>query len=176
MRNLLLLLFVALTAGLGTYLSLGAPALLFSPPPQQAAPTATGPSTDRVAALQRQLAGAGEDEVQATIKGMVEGLRARLESDDGSVEDWDRLVRSYATLQDLEGLRFALDGLLRLRPEDPQALLLAGQAAAQAGARTTAKGYFQRLLPLIDPDHPRIEEIKRLIEGFDAAADQGSEN
>lgn len=171
MRNFYLLLFVALTAGLGTYLSLGSPSLLFSPPPQQ-----TGPSADRVAALQSQLAGAGEDQVQATIQGMVAGLRNRLESEGGTVEEWDRLVRSYANLQDLDGIRFALDGLLGVSPDDPQALLLAGQAAAQAGERTQAKAYFERLLPLIDPEHPRFEQIKALIEGFDAEPVEASEN
>lgn len=165
MRNLLLLLMATLALGLGTYLSLGTPALLLRQPPQQ-----TGPSTDQVAALQRQLsdASASDADVQATIRAMVDGLRSRLEAQDGTVEEWDRLVRSYATLEDLDGLRFALDGLLRLKPDDPQALLLAGQAAARAGDRRIAKAYFERLLPLIDPEHPRFEQIKALIQGFDA--------
>lgn len=165
MRNLLLLLIATLALGLGTYLSLGTPALLLRQPPQQ-----TGPSTDQVAALQRQLSdvSASDADVQATIRAMVDGLRSRLEAQDGTVEEWDRLVRSYATLEDLDGLRFALDGLLRLKPDDPQALLLAGQAAARAGDRRIAKAYFERLLPLIDPEHPRFEQIKALIQGFDA--------
>ena len=66
---------------------------------------------------------------------MVAGLRQRLEQDGGSVEEWERLARSYANLQDLEGLRFALNGLLNLQPEDPRLLMLAAQAAAEVEKR-----------------------------------------
>ena len=55
------------------------------------------------------------------------------------------------------------------RTEDPRLLMLAAQAAAEAGDRAAAGVLFRRLLPLIDPEHPRYGEIRDLIEGFDAA-------
>ena len=166
MRMVLMMLLVVFFAGLATYLAIGNPRLLVT-----AAPVQQGPDPARVAALQAQLQGADQAQVQDTIAGMVAGLRSRLETEGGSADEWDRLVRSYATLQDLDGLEFALNGLLGLEPENPQALLLAGQVAAQQGDRPAAKAFFMRLLPLIDPEHPRFEQIRTLIETFDQAND-----
>jgi len=165
MRMVFLMALVVIFAGLATYLAIGNPRLLISSAPM--APQ--GPDPDRVAALQAQLQGANEDQVRGTIEGMVAGLRSRLETEGGTVDEWDRLIRSYATLEDVEGLSFALGGLLDLEPENPQALLLAGQVAAQQGDRVQAKAFFMRLLPLIDPEHPRFEQIQTLIQTFDQA-------
>ena len=46
---------------------------------------------------------------QAAIRGMVEGLAARLESAGGSPDEWMRLVRSYAVLGEPDKARSALD-------------------------------------------------------------------
>ena len=168
MRSLLLMAFAVVLIGAGLYLSLGQPRLLFQPAPlMDRGLSGNVPDPDRVAALSEQLSGANDADRQAAIEGMVAGLRQRLEQDGGSAEEWERLARSYANLQDLEGLRFALDGLLQLQPEDPRLLMLAAQAAAEAGDRAAAGELFRRLLPLIDPDHPRYGEIRDLIEGFD---------
>ena len=170
MRSLSLMAFAVVLIGVGLYLSLGQPGLLFQPAPTiDAAPAGNGPDPDRVAALSEQLSGASDAGRQAAIQGMVAGLRQRLEQGGGSVEEWERLARSYANLQDLEGLRFALNGLLNLQPEDPRLLMLAAQAAAEVGDSAAAGVLFRRLLPLIDPEHPRYGEIRDLIEGFDAA-------
>ncbi|MBL6771751.1 MAG: hypothetical protein ISQ28_00940 [Alphaproteobacteria bacterium] len=168
MRSLLLMAFAVVLIGAGLYLSLGQPRLLFQPAPlMDRGMSGNAPDPDRVAALSEQLSGVSDADRQAAIEGMVAGLRQRLEQDGGSAEEWERLARSYANLQDLEGLRFALDGLLQLQPEDPRLLMLAAQAAAEAGDRVAAAVLFRRLLPLIDPDHPRYGEIRDLIEGFD---------
>jgi cytochrome c-type biogenesis protein CcmH len=45
---------------------------------------------------------------QAAIRGMVEGLAARLEANGGSAEEWSRLVRSYAVLGEHEKAKVAL--------------------------------------------------------------------
>lgn len=46
---------------------------------------------------------------EAAIRGMVEGLSARLEANGGSPEEWSRLVRSYAVLGEHDKARTALD-------------------------------------------------------------------
>ncbi len=46
---------------------------------------------------------------QSAIRGMVEGLAARLEASGGSAEEWSRLVRSYAVLGDHEKAKVALE-------------------------------------------------------------------
>jgi len=168
MRMVFMMALVVIFAGLATYMAIGNPRLLVTSAPL-AAPPQQGPDPDRVAALQAQLQDADQDQVRDTIAGMVAGLRSRLETEGGTAEEWDRLIRSYATLEDVGGLSFALSGLLDLEPENPQALLLAGQVAAQQGNRAQAKAFFMRLLPLIDPDHPRFEQIRTLIETFDQA-------
>ena len=72
------------TAGL--YLAVGAPALI-NPP---AAPPA--PSAEAIAALP-------EEERQAMIAAMVEGLAARLEAEPGDAEGWRMLARSQLVLE-----------------------------------------------------------------------------
>lgn len=67
------------------YLSVGAPALI-DPPPTPAAPSA-----EAIAALP-------EDERQAMIESMVEGLAARLEAEPGDAEGWRMLARSQQVL------------------------------------------------------------------------------
>lgn len=51
---------------------------------------------------------------EAAIRGMVEGLSARLEANGGSVDEWSRLVRSYAVLGEHEKARMALEKARRL--------------------------------------------------------------
>ncbi|HEX8167767.1 MAG TPA: c-type cytochrome biogenesis protein CcmI [Beijerinckiaceae bacterium] len=46
---------------------------------------------------------------EAAIRGMVEGLAARLEAGGGSADEWSRLVRSYAVLGEREKAILALD-------------------------------------------------------------------
>jgi cytochrome c-type biogenesis protein CcmH/NrfG len=46
---------------------------------------------------------------EAAIRGMVEGLSARLAASGGSPEEWSRLVRSYAVLGEHDKARTALD-------------------------------------------------------------------
>lgn len=50
------------------------------------------------------------------IRGMVEGLSARLHADGGSIEDWSRLVRSYIVLGDLPNAQAAYDGAVAAYP------------------------------------------------------------
>jgi cytochrome c-type biogenesis protein CcmH len=45
----------------------------------------------------------------AAIRGMVEGLAARLDANGGTAEEWSRLVRSYAVLGEREKARSTLD-------------------------------------------------------------------
>ena len=144
MRSLLLMAFAVVLIGGGLYLSLGQPRLLFQPAPlMDRGAVGQCPRPRRSAALSR----AAQRPATPTVRRRSRhgaGLRQRLEQDDGSAEEWERLARSYANLQDLEGLRFALDGLLQLlQPEDPRLLMLAAQAAAEAGDRAAAGELFR---------------------------------
>lgn len=60
----------------------------------QAAPPAGGPTQEDIAAAEQMT----PEERMAMVEGMVQRLEDRLTSEGGSVDDWGRLVSSYATL------------------------------------------------------------------------------
>lgn len=69
---------------------------------------------ERLAALPggteaQAVASLGPDDRQSAIRGMVEGLAARLEANGGTADEWSRLVRSYAVLGESGKARAALD-------------------------------------------------------------------
>lgn len=66
-------------------------------------PPGRGPTAGDVAAADKM----AEADRAAMIRGMVEGLAARLESEGGAVEDWLRLVRSYSVLGEKDKARAA---------------------------------------------------------------------
>ena len=47
-------------------------------------------------------------ERETMIRGMVEGLAARLAANGGSLDEWSRLVRAYTVLREPEKARLAL--------------------------------------------------------------------
>lgn len=55
---------------------------------------------------------------QAAIRGMVEGLAARLEANGGTADEWSRLVRSYAVSGEREKASSALEKARRVAAED----------------------------------------------------------
>lgn len=57
-----------------------------------------------------------------------------------------------------------IDQALKLDPENPQALLLAGVAAMQAGKRAEAAAYWERLLPMVEPGSEMEAMLKSGIE------------
>jgi len=73
-----------------------------------------------------------EDEQVAMIRGMVEGLAARMEDEPDNLEGWTRLAQSYTVLGDWTEARAAYEHALGLAPEDPA--LLDGYANAIAGS------------------------------------------
>jgi cytochrome c-type biogenesis protein CcmH len=54
-------------------------------------------------------AAGGDDSQQQMIKGMVDGLSARLYADGGTIEEWTQLVRSLIVLNDIAGAQKAYD-------------------------------------------------------------------
>ena len=68
------------------------------------APAASSPAPSPGAAI----AAMPPAEREAAIRGMVEGLAARLAANGGSLEEWSRLVRAYTVLREPEKARLAL--------------------------------------------------------------------
>ena len=69
------------------------------------APSASSPAPSPGAAI----AAMPPAERETMIRGMVEGLAARLAANGGSLEEWSRLVRAYTVLREPEKARAALD-------------------------------------------------------------------
>jgi cytochrome c-type biogenesis protein CcmH len=138
-----------------------------TPPPSTSAPR--GPSAQDVAAASRLSA---EDRA-GMIRGMVEGLAARLEGDPSDIDGWLRLGRAYRVLGEnekgLAALRQAAD-----RAPDRGDVLRAYSAAiatapADVAARHPAASVHDRLLALA-PAQP--EALQTLGDGALEAGDK----
>jgi cytochrome c-type biogenesis protein CcmH len=79
-----------------------------------APPSLGGPNADDVAAAQDMSQGDRQD----MIRGMVDSLASKLESDPNNIEGWLRLVRSYMVLGDRQKAEAALKTGLEHFPAD----------------------------------------------------------
>jgi cytochrome c-type biogenesis protein CcmH len=108
-----------------------------------------------------QMAGAAgmtAEERTEMIRGMVEGLAARLEREPDDLEGWLRLANAYRVLGEPARAAEALARAAGLAPEDPGVLAAYGDALLESAAGDTLPPQFvavmERLLAL-DPDSPR---------------------
>jgi len=74
---------------------------------------------------------------QATIRGMVEGLAGRLEAGGGSLEEWQRLIRSYTVLGDPDRAAAAIGKARAALAQDPAAAERLDALARDLGAKIT---------------------------------------
>ncbi|MEM9910144.1 MAG: c-type cytochrome biogenesis protein CcmI [Pseudomonadota bacterium] len=91
---------------------------------------------DSVPLSQQQIEAAGEmtrEERAEMIRGMVEGLSERIETEGGSVEDWARLTNALAVLGDFDRVRTTLEQARIEFADRPLDLDLIENAAKQAG-------------------------------------------
>lgn len=128
-----------------------------------AGPRATGPIAGTAGPTREQMDAAAkmsDGDRTAMIRGMVDNLGAKLAAQPDDFDGWMRLARARTVLGELPESRAALTQALRLRPADPDALFLAGQAAAAAGDKPAARGLWQQLLAQLKPgtdDYRAIE-------------------
>lgn len=88
------------------------------------------------------LAEATSEERVVLIRGMVEGLAARLETEPDDLEGWRRLARSWAILDEAELALSAAGQAARLAPDDPEVLGEWVAALLGAGPRATLPDGF----------------------------------
>ncbi|MCE2483723.1 MAG: c-type cytochrome biogenesis protein CcmI, partial [Alphaproteobacteria bacterium] len=121
-----------------------------------AAEAPAGPTEDDVAAA----AALTPDERMAMIRGMVEGLAARLEENPDDAEGWLRLARSYEVLGEAEKARDALRRAGDAVPDELAALrafarALTGESGPEAPPPEAAAVY-ERILALDPDDRPAL--------------------
>ncbi len=94
----------------------------------------------------------------AMIRGMVDQLAERLESEPDDFEGWMRLARSYGVLNENSKARDALTQAARLKPQDVNVLMTLASAIVEASDRAAplpaeAAALFARVLK-IAPNNP----------------------
>lgn len=153
---------------LGGYMILGEPAALEQPGPQaqQAAPDVTAQQINNmVAGLAARLKDNPNDEKGWVMLARSYKALGRLqESADAYAKGGSLVQQTPAVLADyaevlatLKGGHFddasrkLLQQALKLNPDEPQALLLAGADARERGDAKAAIAYWERLLPMIPP-------------------------
>lgn len=144
---------------------LPAPAMAAAPANPGTAGPARGPSREDMAAAQEM----SPEARQEMIRGMVEGLAARLEETPDDVEGWRRLARSREVLGEDEQAAEAYRRALELEPDHPETLLRGGMAAAKVGDTGAARSRLTRLLGLIPPEHEAHQKVQEAIDRLDAA-------
>lgn len=124
--------------------------------PVPAPPAAAGPSADDLAAA----ANLSPEERAKMVRGMVDRLAARLETQPNDLQGWLRLARAYEVLQEQQKAGAAYDRAAALAPGDPSILarevdaLMAGRAATDPvpdGAIAVLKR-----LEALKPEEPRV--------------------
>lgn len=84
-----------------------------------AAQVQSGPSADDIAAMQSL----SPEDRTAAIESMVDGLRARLESDPNDPEGWTRLLRSRQVLGQIEAGKVDIENLRKALPDQADAII-----------------------------------------------------
>lgn len=125
------------------------------PEPLSPAGPAGGPSrADMDAAAEMS-----EEDRAAMVRGMVEGLAARLEDNPDDLQGWQRLAQSYAVLGENRLAAEAYARAARLSPDDPRLLSVYADAILATGRNQEdlppeLAPVLERLLSL-DPGNPR---------------------
>lgn len=123
---------------------------------------APGPSAEEM-----QAAGAmSQEDRDAMIAGMVDGLAARLEEDRDDLDGWRRLARAYAVLGESEKAAYANENILRLDSHDAGALKALAEAAEAAGDSAGALELWRRLLSQIPKETPEYQQVSAHIEAL----------
>ena len=114
---------------------------------------APGPSAEDIRAAQDM----STDDRQAMIRGMVEGLAARLEDNPDDYDGWMRLARARGVLGERDAMMEAYRNAVRLRPDDADTrLTFAGallDASGDGPLPDEAVEQFRKVLE-IDPRNP----------------------
>ncbi|MGF1474778.1 MAG: c-type cytochrome biogenesis protein CcmI [Geminicoccaceae bacterium] len=124
-------------------------------------PGVSPPGRPSAADVER-FAGLSEDERNAQIRSMVEGLAARLEDEPDDIEGWLRLARARTVLGEADAARDALATAARHLPEDASTIKAVAMARTELGEEAgvpivdpEAAALFERAAQLA-PDDPEI--------------------
>ncbi|MGB8552306.1 MAG: c-type cytochrome biogenesis protein CcmI, partial [Pseudolabrys sp.] len=121
------------------------------------------PGTPTSAATGTQTAAAAKpDQQTAMIRGMVDGLAARLKQDGSDVDGWVKLVRSYKVLGEQDKAQTAISDAQRALANDPdkRKLLDSGLKQLEGNAVAVATSPLQPASPLASPPQHEGDAIQ----------------
>ena len=121
-------------------------------------PTSAAPGTQSAAA-------AKPDQQAVMIRGMVDGLAARLKQDGSDVDGWLKLVRSYKVLGEQDKLQTAISDAQRALANDPdkRKLLDAGLKQLEGSAVAVANSPPQPASPVASPPQHEGDAIQSMV-------------
>lgn len=125
--------------------------------------TARALNIDPATVLPKATATAEAAPPEVDVRAMVDRLAARLQQSPDDFDGWMRLGRARGVLQEFGASNEAYANALRLRPEDPDALWFAGQAAAAAGKPDVARRHWQKLRGQLPPGSAERAELDRRL-------------
>lgn len=191
-------LAVALGLGvtsLGLYVALGTPSALLTADagPDASIPAGAGhdagdPVAQRLAGLIQHLQAHPDDiagwttlaHTYASLGDFAGGaatwarIGARAPQDPGVLGEWADLLATAADGDFSGEPDHLIDRLLALAPDDVKGLALAGTRAFFRGDFHGAIGYWERLLPLVDPEGPVHEQVQASLAQARRAADRAA--
>jgi len=136
-------------------------------PTAEPAPAAgPGASADPAAA---QIAKLPPAEQGQAIRGMVEGLAARLEAHPDDLPGWQRLARAYVVLGEGQKAEAAYRQVLQRDPKQPDALWQLGLAEAAAGRKAEAADHWHALLGQLPAGSAQAVQVQQAIDGLSTA-------
>ena len=98
------------------------------------------------------------------IRGMVEGLAARLEANPDDLPGWERLARAYVVLGDGRKAEAAYRQVLQRDPKQPDALWQVGLAEAANGNKPAASEHWQTLLEQLPAGSPAAGQVQKALD------------
>jgi len=127
----------------------------------QPPPTPSGGPADPAAA---QIAKLPPGEQGQAIRGMVEGLAAKLEANPDDLPGWQRLARAYVVLGEGQKAEAAYRQVLQRDPKQPDALWQLGLAAAAQGNKAEAAEHWQALLGQLPAGSPAAAQVQKALD------------
>lgn len=129
------------------------------PPPAMGQAGGQGGAAPALSPEQMQaMAGMSQQDQQATINSMVDGLQAKLKDNPGDADGWMRLARAREVQGNLDAARDALRGAVKADPKRLQAWLDLSRLTAPDDAQTQGSAEFlDAMAKVLDlaPDNPQ---------------------
>jgi cytochrome c-type biogenesis protein CcmH/NrfG len=125
------------------------------------AETPLGPTAKQITAAMTQSPG----QQTGMIRGMVDGLAARLKQDGSDVDGWVKLVRSYKVLGEQDKAQTAISDAQRALANDPdkRKLLDSGLKQLEGSAVAVANSPLQPASPVASPPQHEGDAIQSMV-------------